>query len=52
MQRTIQRLENDIEVRKNKISTLDKIAFSCEYDCKTKHQKIKELIAQKNTIES
>ncbi|HEX5891726.1 MAG TPA: hypothetical protein VFY41_02600 [Nitrososphaeraceae archaeon] len=30
MQRTIQRLENDIEARKNKISLLDKIVFSSE----------------------
>jgi transposase len=30
MQRTVQRLANDIEVRKNKISILDKIAFSSE----------------------
>jgi adenylate cyclase class IV len=34
MQRTRQGLENDIEDRKNKISLLDKIAFSCEQECK------------------
>jgi uncharacterized lipoprotein YehR (DUF1307 family) len=36
MQRTIQRLENDIEGRKYKISLLDKIAFSSEQECKRK----------------
>ena len=34
MQRTRQGLENDIEDRKNKISLLDRIAFSYEQECK------------------
>jgi hypothetical protein len=38
MQRTIQRLENDVEARKYKISILDKIAFSSEQDCKRTEQ--------------
>jgi hypothetical protein len=52
MQRTIQRLENDIEARKNKISFLDKIAFSSEENCKRTEQRVQELIAQKNRLES
>jgi DNA-binding CsgD family transcriptional regulator len=51
MQRTIQRLANDIEAKKYKISILDKIAFSSEQECKRKHQEIQELIAQKDKIE-
>jgi vacuolar-type H+-ATPase subunit E/Vma4 len=51
MQRTIQRLANDIEVRKHKISILDNIAFSSEQECRRKHQEIQELIAQKDRIE-
>jgi hypothetical protein len=51
MQRTIQRLENDIEARKNKILLLDKIAFVSEQDCNRKHQEIQELTAQKDIIE-
>ncbi len=47
MQRTIQRLENDIEARKNKILLLDKIAFVSEQDCNRKHQEIQELTAQR-----
>jgi hypothetical protein len=52
MQRTIQRLENDIEARKNKISLLDKIAFSSELDCKRKEQEVQELSDKKNRIEN
>jgi predicted ribosome quality control (RQC) complex YloA/Tae2 family protein len=51
MQRTIPRLENDIENRKNKISILDKTAFSCEQDCKRTEQKVQELTAKKDRIE-
>jgi hypothetical protein len=51
MQRTIQRLANDIVARKHKISILDKIVFSSEQDCRRKHQEIQELIAQKDRIE-
>jgi predicted HTH domain antitoxin len=51
IQRIIQRLTNEIEDRKHKISILDKIAFSCEQECKRKHQEIQELIAQKDRVE-
>jgi hypothetical protein len=51
MQRTVQRLENDIEARKHKISILDRTAFSIEQDCRRKHQEIQELIAQKDRLE-
>jgi predicted transcriptional regulator len=51
MQHTIQRLANDIETRKNKISLLDQTAFSIEQDCRRKHQEIQELTAQKDRIE-
>jgi hypothetical protein len=51
MQHTKQRLENDIEARKHKLSILDKTAFSIEQDCRRKHQEIQELIAQKDRIE-
>jgi hypothetical protein len=51
MQRTIQRLANDIEERKSKISFLDRIAFSSEQDCKRTEQRVQELIAQKDRIE-
>ncbi len=51
MQRTRQGLVNDIEERKNKISILDKIAFSSEEECRRKHQEIQELTAQKGRLE-
>src|SRR5687768_448644 len=51
MQRTIERLANDIEARKHKISILDKIAFSSEQECRRKQQEIQELTAQKDRIE-
>jgi phage shock protein A len=38
MRCTIQRLANDIEARKYKISILDKTAFSIEQDSKRKEQ--------------
>jgi len=40
MLHTRQRLVNDIEARENKISLLDKIAFSCEQECKRKEQQL------------
>jgi hypothetical protein len=51
MQCTIQRLENDIEARKNKISFLDKIAFSSEENCKRTEQRVQELTTQKDILE-
>jgi queuine/archaeosine tRNA-ribosyltransferase len=51
MQRTIQRLANDIEARKNKISILDKIAFSIEQGSKTTEQRVQELTSQKDILE-
>ena len=51
MQRMIGRLANDIEERKNKISFLDKIAFTSEQECKRTEQRIRELTAQKDIIE-
>ena len=44
-------MENDIEERKNKISFLDRIAFSSEQECKRTEQQLQELIAQKNRLE-
>jgi hypothetical protein len=44
-------LANDIEERKNKISFLDKIAFTSEQECKRTEQRIRELTAQKDIIE-
>jgi hypothetical protein len=51
MQRTVQRLANDIVGLERKISLLDQTAFSIEQDCRRKHQEIQELIAQKYRIE-
>ncbi|MCD6036490.1 MAG: hypothetical protein K0S67_374 [Nitrososphaeraceae archaeon] len=51
MQRTRQGLENDIEDRKNKISLLDRIAFSYEQECKKAEQRVEELTDQKDRIE-
>jgi uncharacterized protein YhaN len=51
MQRTVQRLANDIMALELKISILDTTAFCCEQDCKRKHQEIQELTAQKDIIE-
>jgi hypothetical protein len=48
---TRQGLINDIEVRENKISILDKIAFSCEQDCKRTEQQIQELADKKDRLE-
>ena len=42
---------NDIEARKNKISILDKIAFSCEQECRRTEQQLQELIDKKDRIE-
>jgi hypothetical protein len=51
MQRTIQQLENDLETWKNKISILDKIAFSSELYYKRKEQQLQELTSQKDRLE-
>ncbi|MDQ3970137.1 MAG: hypothetical protein M3227_00420 [Thermoproteota archaeon] len=51
MQHTIQRMENDIGYRKNKISILDQNAFSIELDCRRKEQQVQELTAKKDRIE-
>jgi DNA-binding CsgD family transcriptional regulator len=51
MQRTIQRLANDIRALERKISILDKIAFSCEQDCKRKELAIQELNDKKDRLE-
>ncbi|MDQ3868568.1 MAG: hypothetical protein M3250_03310 [Thermoproteota archaeon] len=52
MQRTVQRLANDIEALKYKISILDKTAFTCEQDCMRTEQQLQELIDKKNRIEN
>jgi hypothetical protein len=51
MERTTQRLANDIEGRENKISFLDKIAFASEQDGKRIQQQVQELIEQKERLE-
>jgi hypothetical protein len=51
MQCTRQGLVNDIEERKNKLSILDKIAFSSEQDCKRTEQQLQELTTQKDILE-
>jgi hypothetical protein len=51
MQRTVQRLVNDIRALERKISILDKIAFSSEHDCRRKEQQVQELIEQNERLE-
>jgi hypothetical protein len=51
MQRIRQGLVNDIEERKNKISLLDKIAFSSEQECKRTEQRIQQLTDKKDKLE-
>jgi len=51
MQRTVQRLANDIVGLERKISILDKTAFSIELECKRKEQQLQELTAQKDRLE-
>jgi predicted DNA-binding protein YlxM (UPF0122 family) len=51
LQYTRQGLANDIEAKKNKISILDKIAFSSEQDCRRKEQEVQELTEQKERLE-
>jgi hypothetical protein len=51
LQYTRQRLVNDIEARKHKISLLDVAAFSSEQECRRKEQQIHELTAEKDRIE-
>jgi hypothetical protein len=45
MQRTVQRLVNHIMALEHKISLLDKIAFSCEQECKRTEQELQEVNA-------
>jgi DNA-binding protein YbaB len=51
MQRTIQRLANDITALEYKISILDKTAFSCEQECKRTEQRVQELADKKDILE-
>ena len=51
MQRTRQRLVNDIQTLKYKISILDKTAFSIEQDYKRTKQQVQELNDEKYRIE-
>jgi DNA-binding CsgD family transcriptional regulator len=51
MQRTIQRLANDIRALERKISILDKIVFSSEQERKRKEQQVQELTAKKDRLE-
>jgi DNA-binding CsgD family transcriptional regulator len=51
MQRTIQRLANDIRALELEISILDKTAFSCEQECKRTEQRVQELADKKDRIE-
>jgi DNA-binding CsgD family transcriptional regulator len=51
MQRTIQRLSNDIAAKEYKISLLDKIAFTSEQDGKRTEQRVQELTAKKDRLE-
>jgi hypothetical protein len=51
MQRTIQRLANDVAALERKLSLLDKIGFSSELDCKRKEQRVQELTDKKDRLE-
>jgi septal ring factor EnvC (AmiA/AmiB activator) len=51
MQRTVQRLANNMRALEHKISILDNTVFSIEMDCRRKHQEIQELTAQKDIVE-
>jgi post-segregation antitoxin (ccd killing protein)/uncharacterized protein YdbL (DUF1318 family) len=51
MQRTIQRLANDIRALELEISILDKTAFSCEQERKRTEQRVQELADKKDRIE-
>jgi hypothetical protein len=48
MQRTRQCLSNDIQALKNKISILDKTAFSSEQEFRSKEQQSQPLTIQKD----
>jgi len=52
MQLTRQYLSNDIQALKDKISILDKIAFSSEQDCKRTEQRVQELTDKKDKLEN
>ncbi len=51
MQRTIQRLANDVVALEHKISLLDKTAFSSEQECKRTEQQVQELADKKDRLE-
>ena len=51
MQRTLQRLVNDIRALEHKISILDKIAFSSEHECNRNVQQVQALAAKKDRLE-
>jgi predicted transcriptional regulator len=51
IQRTSQRLSNDMTALQYKISILDKTAFTCEQDCKRTEQQLQLLTAQKYILE-
>jgi hypothetical protein len=51
IQRTVQRLANNMRALEHKISILDNTVFSIEMDCRRKHQEIQELTAQKDIVE-
>jgi hypothetical protein len=51
MQRTIQRLANDVAALERKLSLLDKSGFSSELDCKRKEQRVQELTDKKDRLE-
>ena len=51
MQRTVQRLANDIRALEYKISLLDKIAFSSEQECNRTEQRVQELRDKKDRLE-
>ena len=51
MQRTVQRLANDMHALERRISLLDKAALSSVQERKRTEQQVHELIAQKDRIE-
>ena len=51
MQRTVQRLANDIRALEYKISILDATAFISEQECRRKEQQLQELTDKKDRLE-
>jgi hypothetical protein len=51
MQRTVQRLANDIRALEYKISILDNTAFSSEQECKRTEQRVQGLTHKKDKLE-